>query len=114
MFDHAQGKQWVRLTIILEDNVGKGKPNGGEAIDYALRELRRMADIYDAKTTDDISNKLDESEERNTNRLTNAIYALLAAIFLPLTYPIVLWVIDPIVLWILAGFRRSKAKVNPY
>ena len=71
------------------------------SVEYARHELGRMADVWDAKTNDEISEHIDEAVERNEARLTIAIYALLAGVAPPLLYPIFLW--------ILAGFRRSAS-----
>lgn len=105
VFDFDQGKEWARLDGMLEDNVGKGNPNGAEIIGYARRELGLMAEVWDAHhSTDEISTHIDESIGQNTSRLTNSIYALLAAIAPPFLYPIFLWVV--------AGFRKTKPISN--
>jgi hypothetical protein len=99
MDDFDQGKRWARLMGMLEDNVGKGNPNGAEVIGYALSELGLMATVWNAKTNDEIRERIEEAEEHNYTRLTTAIYALLAGAMPPLLYPIFLWT--------LAGFRKQ-------
>jgi len=56
------------------------------------------------RTEDEINRNIDEAVERDTDRLTTAIYALLAGVAPPLLYPIFLW--------LLAGFRKSAPDAN--
>jgi hypothetical protein len=67
--------------------------------DYAIYWARGM--IIDWKVTgyDDISELINEERERTSDRLTVAIYALLAGIAPAMLYPLFLWVV--------AGFRKT-------
>jgi hypothetical protein len=87
--------EFGRLSATLD---GIGDPTPAARLD-ARHELGRLADIWDATTTDEIEKHIEESIGDHTRSLTFAIYAILGAVTVPLLYPIFLW--------ILAGFRKS-------
>jgi hypothetical protein len=84
-----------RLELIENSSIPATSPR----LEDARRELGLMAMIWDAKTNDEIRDHITEAIQRNRNQLTNANYALLTGIALPL--------LDPFFVWVLAGFRKS-------
>ncbi len=65
----------------------------------ATSGLELLGGNWDARTHDEISERINASIDRSRDRLTTAIYALLAGAILPFLYPFFLWVV--------AGFRKS-------
>ena len=88
--------EFYRLSSILDD------PTTSTAqIAYARRELGFMALSRGLShaTNDDIENAFREILDYGRDRLTTAVYAVLAAVMVPLLYPIALWIV--------AGFRKA-------
>jgi hypothetical protein len=75
-------------------------------IDDARRALGIMAFRWDPPpyTKDEIKEHINQDISYSTNRLTVAIYAILAAALPPLLYPIFLWV--------LAGFQKRASNLS--
>jgi hypothetical protein len=95
-YDYSQLRKFGELSAILDE------PYPPARVEYARRELGLMALRWDdVKTAKEIGERLEEEIAHNQDRLTFAIYALLAGAAPPLLYPIFLWV--------LAGFYRPAA-----
>lgn len=94
--DLSESKDFEDLVYFLENS---SIPATSPRIENARRQLGLMAMVWDAKTSDEIRDHISAALDRNRDRLTNAIYALLAGVAPALLYPIFLW--------LLAGFRKS-------
>jgi hypothetical protein len=98
-FAFSQLREFGRLSAMIEE------AKTAATVEHARRELGLMAMTWGhAKTQVEINHNIDEAVERDTDRLTTAIYALLAGVAPPLLYPIFLW--------LLAGFRKSAPDAN--
>jgi hypothetical protein len=98
-YDQSQASKFWDLKHLLDD------PTTPPArLEFARRRFGLMADVYDAKTIDELGDRIDAAVGHQRDRFTTAIYALLASVAPALLYPFIIWV--------LAGFVRPASNLT--
>jgi hypothetical protein len=94
---HYSQSRLVTLWLYENGDLDKIRPPTSKG---AVRGLAIARAVWDARTNEEIIERIQESTSERMQRLIAAIYALLAGAILPLLYPICVWII--------AGFRRPR------
>ena len=105
-YDYSQYREFGRLSAEFHESKDPGSVREARLGLEVMAAARDIGGDWNEKTVhemNEVVNKIgkyiDEEVNHDSTRLTNAIYALLAAAAPPLLYPIFLW--------LLAGFRKS-------